>query len=187
MASCCCYEGCDAAHGGDAMAERLLTVHPRYGAKQMMAPLALSLDDGSVCSESLCGWRRCHSGGIAFLPGSSNVSGMGHGSATWLSTVGLSGATDVWGRRLGSRNSASVASLPSASGSAVRARLAAESAPRWTSAAACAARRSESPSAGFLHKEFKKPEAHVNSQPQSKQVGFSDLSAPKPGFEAFYP
>ena len=74
---------------------------------------------------------------------SSNVSDMGHGPATWLSTAGLSGTTGVWGRRLGSRSSASVASLPSA----VRARLAAESSPRWTSAAARAVRRSESSSA----------------------------------------
>ena len=61
---------------------------------------------------------------------------MGHGSATWLSTAGPSGTTGVWGRWLGLRSSASVASLPSASGSAVRARLAAESSPTGFSAAA---------------------------------------------------
>ena len=43
----------------------------------------------------------------------------------------------------------------------------------------------ETPS--FLHKDCKKTLNHVNSQPQSKPVGFSGLSAPKPGFEAFYP
>ena len=46
---------------------------------------------------------------------SSSVSGRGHGSAgTWLSTSGLSGTTGVWGRRRGSRSSASVAAFPSA-------------------------------------------------------------------------
>ena len=81
---------------------------------------------------------------------SSSVSGRGHGSAgTWLSTSGLSGTTGVWGRRRGSRSSASVAAFPSASGSAVSARLAAESSPRRTSALARAARRSTSvPPAG---------------------------------------
>ena len=74
---------------------------------------------------------------------SSSVSGRGHGSAaTWLSTSGLSGTTGVWGRRRGSRSSANVAAFPSASGSAVRARLAAESSPMRTSALARAARRS---------------------------------------------
>ena len=80
---------------------------------------------------------------------SNSVAGTGQASAgAWASTSGLSASTGSWGLRLGSRSSASVASSPAASGSAVSERLAAESSPRWTSASARAALRSTSASAG---------------------------------------
>ena len=124
-------------------------MRPRRAAARMGAGMS------ALANRNAAWWRRLKSPGSSNIKrscsfvmpegpaerrlASSNVSDMGHGPATWLSTAGLSGTTGVRGRRLGSRSSASVASLLSASGSAVRARLAAESSPRWTSAAARAA------------------------------------------------
>ena len=65
------------------------------------------------------------------------VAGSGHASAGWkAATSGARGAYGSAGRRPGSRNSASVASVPGASGSATRARAAAKSSPKCTRAAA---------------------------------------------------